>query len=231
MILLFSIFSCPLSLGITVFHVQDRQEASRGALLKEIHRFFTRSRKRKEEDDFFMEHFFRCLQAEGGESKKRNTCQRPGGSNLKGRVDYGNTPWARMLRENADELEQPDSMAGKLFRLRFRIPYPVFLRLLAWTKAWHEKNSTDASGRQRIPTELKLLGVLRILGRGTCFDGIEELSGISVPTMHSFFHSFTAWFVESVSIFMCFWFASENSLQIWILAGVSSVCVNTQKSR
>jgi hypothetical protein len=109
-------------------------------------------------------------------NKKRNTWQRPGGSNLKGRVDYGNTPWARMLRDNAEELEQPDIVAGKLFRLRFRIPYPVFLKLLGWTKPWHEKRTSDTVGRERRPTELKLLGVLRILGRDTCFDGIKELS-------------------------------------------------------
>jgi hypothetical protein len=71
--------------------------------------------------------------------------------------------------------------------------------VLGWTKEWHETmNPFDAAGRARIPTELKLLGVLRILGRATCFDGIEELSGISVPTMQTFFHSFTAWFREEV---------------------------------
>ena len=55
----------------------------------------------------------------------------------------------------------------------------------------------------RVPTELKLLGVLRVLGRGACFDGIEELSGVSVPTMQSFFHNFTAWFrVEVFPVFV-----------------------------
>jgi hypothetical protein len=100
-----------------------------------------------------------------------------------------------MLRDNAEELEQPDIVAGKLFRLRFRIPYPVFLKMLGWTKAWHEKRS-DTVGREHRPTELKLLGDP---GRDTCFDGIKELSGISAPT--TFFHQF-AWCVESVRIMM-----------------------------
>ena len=33
-------------------------------------------------------------------------------------------------------------------------------------------------GQKCAPLELKVLGVLRVLGRGYCFDGIEELSYI-----------------------------------------------------
>ena len=132
--------------------------------------------------------------------RARNTCKRPGGSNAHGREDYSASTWARMLRDNVDELLNPSSAKAKLFRTRFRVPYPVFLKLLTWTKEWHEGegHGTDCSGRARIPTELKLLGVLRILGRSTCFDGIYELSGISVPTMHKFFHSFTSWFADKI---------------------------------
>lgn len=39
-----------------------------------------------------------------------------------------------------------------------------------------EKRPVDCCGRAGVPLELKLLGVLRLLGRGTCFDGIEELT-------------------------------------------------------
>eukprot|EP00613_Pedinella_sp_CCMP2098_P060687 CAMPEP_0171982880 /NCGR_PEP_ID=MMETSP0993-20121228/272970_1 /TAXON_ID=483369 /ORGANISM="non described non described, Strain CCMP2098" /LENGTH=685 /DNA_ID=CAMNT_0012635561 /DNA_START=176 /DNA_END=2236 /DNA_ORIENTATION=+ len=130
--------------------------------------------------------------------RARNTWRRPGGSNATGRTDYANSTWAKMLRDNAEELLKPESAMAKVFRRRFRVPYPIFVLLLRWTKDWHETAATDAAGRVRVPTELKLLGVLRVLGRGTCFDGIEELSGVSVSTMHSFFHKFTAWFREEV---------------------------------
>jgi hypothetical protein len=42
-----------------------------------------------------------------------------------------------------------------------------------------------------VPAELKLLGVLRMLGRATVFDGIHKLSGVATATMQSFFHLFT----------------------------------------
>ena len=51
--------------------------------------------------------------------------------------------------------------------------------------------STDATGRQRYPTDLKVLGWLKIVGRTACFDDVEELSGIKTPTMNAFFHKFS----------------------------------------
>ncbi len=43
------------------------------------------------------------------------------------------------------------------------------------------------------------MGVLRILGRGTCLDGIEELSFISNSKMDTFFHLFTKHVVSDLS--------------------------------
>lgn len=37
----------------------------------------------------------------------------------------------------------------------------------------------DACGLAAHPLELKILGGLRVLGRASCFDCIEELNGIS----------------------------------------------------
>ena len=39
----------------------------------------------------------------------------------------------------------------------------------------------DAFGRPSVPIELKVLGCLRVLGKGYHFDGIAELSGMSEP--------------------------------------------------
>jgi len=45
---------------------------------------------------------------------------------------------------------------------------------------------------------MKVLGVLRMLGRGTCLDGILELSDISPAVMSRFFHAWCAKFVEEM---------------------------------
>ena len=46
--------------------------------------------------------------------------------------------------------------------------------------------------RAAVPLNLLLLGVLRMLGRGTCTDGITELSEISETKMNSFLKDFCA---------------------------------------
>ena len=147
-------------------------------------------------DDVLVEEMLFDDEEEEDIKRARNTGPRPGGSNRTGRPDYWGSPWGVMLRERKDELNDPTTDLSKKFRLRFRVPYPIFVRILSWTKEWHEHNSSDAARRMRIPTELKLLGVLRVLGRGTCFDGIEELSSIATNTMSTFFHAFTKWFRE-----------------------------------
>ncbi len=51
-------------------------------------------------------------------------------------------------------------------------------------------------GRAGLPLELKLLGLLRVLGRGTCFDGIEEITLGSAEAHRAFFHRFNKLFAE-----------------------------------
>ena len=84
---------------------------------------------------------------------------------------------------------------GKLFRLRFRVPFPLFQRLVEMTRLneWFSERK-DASGRTGAPQNIlglktpKILGVLRVLGRGYCFDGIEEPCFISRVVNRVFFH-------------------------------------------
>lgn len=99
----------------------------------------------------------------------------------------------RMLRDNINELRIPGSDAANTFRKRFRLPFPVFEALLSWVMEWLREeglHDTDAVGNPSIPTSLKVLAALRILGRGTCADGITELSGMSPATTLNFFHRF-----------------------------------------
>jgi hypothetical protein len=98
-----------------------------------------------------------------------------------------------LLRDHIADLKTPGSPLAKSFRLRFRVPFPVFEEMVTWTNVWLCKeglNETDAVGNPTIPTCLKVMAVLRILGRGSCADEILEQSGMSVPTTLKFLHKF-----------------------------------------
>jgi Plant transposon protein len=94
------------------------------------------------------------------------------------------------MLDNPRTQDPSDAKGGKLFRLRFRVPFPFFERLVQITRvnAWFSERK-DAAGRSAAPLELKILGVLRVLERGYCFDGIEELCFISREVIRTFFHA------------------------------------------
>ena len=96
-----------------------------------------------------------------------------------GRPPYDTSCWGRML-VNPRTKDPTDRKGGVLFCRRFRVPFPLFQILTEMTRA-NERFSEgkDCAGVQAAPLELKVLGVLWVLGRGYCFDGIEELSFIS----------------------------------------------------
>jgi hypothetical protein len=83
----------------------------------------------------------------------------------KTRHNYMECKWAKLLREDREALEHPLSRESLLFRLRFRVPYQIFQELVTFTKTWYKVGPSDVSGRPSIPVELKILGVLRILGK------------------------------------------------------------------
>lgn len=117
-----------------------------------------------------------------GPTRKRKKPRRP---------DYWASAWGEMIKEMPSHMkEDPDGRQHKQFRLRFRLPFPMFTWLVDWTRTWYDlkKKIVDVTGLQRIPIELLVLGVLRMLGRGTCLDGIYELSFVSKTTMQAFFH-------------------------------------------
>ena len=49
-----------------------------------------------------------------------------------------------------------------------------------------------------VPLEIKILGVLRLLGRGVCFDDIEELTFVSAETHRRFFLRFIDLFASQL---------------------------------
>jgi len=99
------------------------------------------------------------------------------------RTDYKSSVWWRALQH--PNVSNPTTKEGRKFRLRFRVPFPIFQRLLALSREWFPQRDTDVSGRPSVPIELKLLCVLRVLGRGVCFDDCEEITGADEETLRS----------------------------------------------
>lgn len=79
-----------------------------------------------------------------------------------------------------------------LWRRRFRVPFGAFLKIceMAREAGVGPRSSQDACGTPCKPLELKVMGVLRVLGRAHCFDDCAEMSGIDGETHRQFFHEF-----------------------------------------
>ena len=103
----------------------------------------------------------------------------------KEKIDFNNSSWGRLIAD--PEVNNPESTAGRTFRLRFRVPFPIFDKVLAPLMV--TKNIFKADNKMtRVPLKFKLLACLRILGRGLCFDDITDIIGIPVSTMHAIFN-------------------------------------------
>lgn len=119
------------------------------------------------------------------------------------RPKYEQSTWGMMLAH--PRFKDPhDRKGGQLFRRRFRVPFPVYLEILRMTREsnWFSEGR-DAIGILSAPLELKVLSVLRVLGRGYCFDGVEELCFISAEVLRQFFHKFCALFAAKYFPIYC----------------------------
>jgi Plant transposon protein len=114
-----------------------------------------------------------------------------------GVIDYDCSTWGRMLVNDRIIDLLGDRKGGKLLRRRFRVPYPLFEQLVAITResGWFSEKAICA-GTFPAPVELKILAVLRVLGRGYCFDGVEELCLISAESLRIFFRKFVTLFSQ-----------------------------------
>ena len=122
-----------------------------------------------------------------------------------------NAPWQRMLdrAEESSGVSNPDSMDGRYFRRRFRVPYSMFKALIQvmlddnWFPGDFE---ADGGGKYSVlgikgaSLHVKVLSVFRALGRGVCFDELYDGSGLSEAVTSTFFHRFVAIFVQRYGI-------------------------------
>ncbi len=76
--------------------------------------------------------------------------------------------------------------------ISYRVPYPVFKEYLVPLCRQHNLFGKPSD----VPVTLKLLCVLRMLGRGTDADTISEISGIGESTINKFFKLFCRNFVQ-----------------------------------
>ena len=124
-----------------------------------------------------------------------------------------NAPWQRML-DKAEEscgASNPDSIDGRYFRRRFRIPYAMFKALIktmlddAWFPGDYEADGQGkccSVGIKGASLHVKVLSVLRVLGRGVCFDELYDGSGLSEAVLSTFYHRFLSIFCQRYQQFM-----------------------------
>ena len=103
--------------------------------------------------------------------------------------------WKFLHRDNLDDLSSRD---GKSFCNRFTIPYRLFKEFLVKAKEWFSQNVLDAFGKEISPIELKLLGTLRILGKGCSWDLLYELSGVSAEVHRRWTYKFLEGFAREM---------------------------------
>ena len=109
------------------------------------------------------------------------------------KIDCWASAWGQLIRH--PEVSDCNSAKGKLFRRRFRVPFPLFNEILV--PICRQKNIFKTQRKSRIDIEFKILLVLRILGRGNCADDINEfIPAIGHSTINTIFHVFCQNFVS-----------------------------------
>ena len=96
------------------------------------------------------------------------------------RVDLWASEWGRLLTHH--KTSTPGTFEYIKFRLRFRVPFPLFKKLIPAVKAAHIFNKSRSS---YIPLEFKVMIALRIIGRDTDCDTASELSGVPKSTCNA----------------------------------------------
>jgi hypothetical protein len=120
------------------------------------------------------------------QNRKRKRQRRP-------KIDLWQSEWGRLLKSH--QIANPNSWEAKKFRLRFRVPWPLFLELVRKCRK-EDANIFNSSNRSNVPIEFKILVSLRILGRDTDTDTVSELSGLPQSTSLYIFKDFCSGFVK-----------------------------------
>ena len=103
------------------------------------------------------------------------------------------TIWGKVISGIRNELlcnggVESDTKLQKEFRNRFRVPFSMFEQLVV------ECVDANVFGRTQIGVEYKLLGCLRILGRGCYADDVREILGIGNETVNKMLKQFLEYY-------------------------------------
>ena len=103
-------------------------------------------------------------------------------------ISFWDTPWGLLLSD--PNVNNPKTKEGKLFRRRFRLPFPAYKLLLDICRSYNIFDMKYES--MKPPIEAKILACLRILGRDSCADDVNELSAnlIGESTVNYVFKKF-----------------------------------------
>jgi hypothetical protein len=111
---------------------------------------------------------------------------------------FSSTQWGKLITQlkSRNDGAGPciSSREGKLFRRRFRVPLPVYCSLVS--KCVDDKlfgpnsnDEKDCCGNEMCPPSIKLLGVLRMLGRNWICDDVAEATGMGESTVRLAFNA------------------------------------------
>ena len=102
-------------------------------------------------------------------------------------TNFWDTPWGKLIQH--PDVRDPATKTGKIFRRRFRLPFPLFNHLV---NLCQEHDIFETKRQSKIPIEAKVVACLRILARDHCADDIYELSHtvIGESTVYYIFKKF-----------------------------------------
>ena len=115
------------------------------------------------------------------------------------RENFKESCWYKFLQRDFSDLNGKD---GKLFRNRFTVPYALFAQLLNLAKTWFPQKELDVCGRELPPVSLKLLGTLRVLGKGCSWNLLYELSGVSADVHRTWSYKFMENLARKCTLYM-----------------------------
>ena len=110
--------------------------------------------------------------------------------------DLWSTIWGKVITNTRDEIlfnggVEADTKLQRRFQNRFRVPFSMFETMVVECKDF------NIFGRTQIGVEFKLLGCLRILGRGAHCDDVAEILSCGTTTVNAMFKSFVKAYSEA----------------------------------
>ena len=124
------------------------------------------------------------------------------------RTNKWDSTWGKLLLaiRSARVAGNIDGRLEAKFKERFRLPFDLFEKILLELRGrpgYVASNDIDSrlpkDGRRAstfIPLDILFMAVLRVAGRGWCFDDVEEASGIALSTIAAYYHCFVRQFVD-----------------------------------